>query len=256
MQPIRIFSLVLFLSTGFSFGQLPNGSIAPDFEFSDLNGNSHHLYQYLDEGKVVFVKFFACHCPNCWAYHNTETLRELYNAYGPDGTDQIRVVMIEHDQYNADAFYGQGGYTQGDWTLNNPIPMIDAEGTDRWIFDAYGMNYYPLVYKICPDKTTEVISTSLSWSTLYQKANDCPGTLELEDLNQGSFYFDQESGMLHLRNYQANVNLRIYSLSGRELAAFDRVSNGQIDPGLRESGVYLVQILNGNERSVLKIHLP
>ena len=33
--------------------QLPNGIIAPDFTATDLNGNSWHLYDLLDQGKSV-----------------------------------------------------------------------------------------------------------------------------------------------------------------------------------------------------------
>ncbi len=256
MKLFRILAILLFLSVHSSFAQLPNGSIAPDFEFSDLNGNTHHLYQYLDEGKVVFVKFFACHCPNCWAYHNTETLRNVYNNYGPEGTDQIRVIMIDYDEYNSDAFYGLGGYTQGDWTANNPIPMINAEGGDRWIFEAYDMNFYPLVYKICPDKTTEVMSTSFPWTTLYQKADDCPGTLDLPEAEGGHVYYDAQSGTLHLEHFTTACDLQVVSLSGRTLATFSDVPNGQLKLELEEAGVYFVQILQGAESSVLKIHQP
>lgn len=235
--------------------QLPNGSIAPDFQLSDLNGNSHHLYQYLDEGKVVFVKFFACHCPNCWAYHNTETLRNLYNAYGPEGTDQIRVLMIENDEYNGDAFYGLGGYTQGNWIANNPIPMIDAEGADRMVFDDYNMNFYPLVYKICPDKTTEVMSTSFSWSTLYQKADDCPGTLSIEEAAEGLIFFDSKVGALRIENFAAPLDLTIYAMSGRQIGKYTQLTNGTLDPEICEAGVYLVLVSCDGEISTRKIFL-
>ena len=31
-----------------SFAQLPDGSIAPDFTATDINGVEHNLYSYLD----------------------------------------------------------------------------------------------------------------------------------------------------------------------------------------------------------------
>ena len=34
---------------------LSNGSIAPDFTFTDMNGNTQHLYSYLDAGKAVVI---------------------------------------------------------------------------------------------------------------------------------------------------------------------------------------------------------
>src|SRR5690606_37554838 len=98
----------------------------------------------------------------------------------PDGTDQIMVLMLEHDQNNPDAFVGQGGYTQGDWTAGNSIPMFDVEGSDRSVFDDYNLQYYPMVMKVCSDKTVELMSTSYSTSTLFQEADDCAGTLSFE----------------------------------------------------------------------------
>ena len=59
---------VLFLSS-LSFlakAQLPDGSIAPDWTFSDINNQSHTLYNYLDSGYVVFLSFNATWVPSGW----------------------------------------------------------------------------------------------------------------------------------------------------------------------------------------------
>ena len=95
MKTLRTIIAFLVISLS-SNAQLTNGSIAPDFNLTDINGNSHHLYQYLAEGKTVFVQFFACHCPSCWSYYNTGKLESLYQTYGPNGTDQIMVIMIHN----------------------------------------------------------------------------------------------------------------------------------------------------------------
>ena len=154
--------LSLFLGANISANaQLADGSIAPDFTLTDRDGITHHLYQYLNEGKVVFLKFFACHCPSCWSYHQTGKLEQLNQTYGPEGTDQIVVIMLEHDQNNPEAFVGDGTLTQGDWTDGNTVQMIDVEGSiDREVFNDYNLNYYPMGVKVCSDKKTELISTS------------------------------------------------------------------------------------------------
>ena len=50
------FLLVVFFVV-FNFfnaaAQLPSGGLAPDFTVTDINGNSHHLYQYLNQGYTV-----------------------------------------------------------------------------------------------------------------------------------------------------------------------------------------------------------
>ena len=40
-------------------GQLPDGSVAPDWTLTDLIGASHNLYSYLDNGYTVFFDFSA-----------------------------------------------------------------------------------------------------------------------------------------------------------------------------------------------------
>ncbi|MFT5777690.1 MAG: thiol-disulfide isomerase/thioredoxin, partial [Crocinitomicaceae bacterium] len=154
----------LLIGFGITFSasaQLANGSIAPDFTLTDIDGNTHHLYDYLSEGKAVFVEFFACHCPTCWAYHNVGRLDSLNESYGPSGTNQVVVLMIEYDEWNGlDEFNGITGWTAGDWVTGNSVPMINAELGDRSIFTDYDMVYFTQIYKICPDKTTQLMNTA------------------------------------------------------------------------------------------------
>ena len=38
---------------------------APNLELTDLNGVTHNLYDYLDEGKSVLLDFFIVNCTPC-----------------------------------------------------------------------------------------------------------------------------------------------------------------------------------------------
>lgn len=76
---------------------MPDGTVAPDFTLTDYYGNTHHLYDYLNDGKTVFVEIFAAHCSSCWSYHETDILKDLYNSYGPAGTDEVMVLALEYD---------------------------------------------------------------------------------------------------------------------------------------------------------------
>ena len=238
--------------------QIPDGSIAPDFVLTDLDGDTHHLYDYLDQGKVVFIKFFACHCPSCWAYHNTGKLEDLYQMYGPDGTDQIRVLMIEHDEFNGDnEFYGISGFTQGDWVTGNTIPKINAEGADRTVFADYNMVYYPMIFKICPDKTTEQMFTNYSVADLYQKADDCPGNLAIEDAIQeaGTIYVDNASRQLILDNFEDLSKIQLINSMGQQVYFADGINGDAIDLSTFRNGVYFVRVENSTGIVVKKISL-
>ena len=52
----QFFSLMAAAMISFgAFAQLPDGSIAPDFTATDINGVEHNLYSYLDSGYQVIL---------------------------------------------------------------------------------------------------------------------------------------------------------------------------------------------------------
>ena len=57
---LRTLSLAVLLILSLdSSAQLPNGSIAPDFTATDINGVEYNLYELLDAGNTVILDFFA-----------------------------------------------------------------------------------------------------------------------------------------------------------------------------------------------------
>jgi len=56
----HIYTLIACLLIGTaSFAQLPDGSIAPDFTATDIDGVEHNLYDLLDEGKKSNRRLFC-----------------------------------------------------------------------------------------------------------------------------------------------------------------------------------------------------
>jgi thiol-disulfide isomerase/thioredoxin len=63
--------------------QLPAGSTAANWTYTDINGNTQSLYSYLDQGKYVIIDISATWCGPCWNYHNSGNLENLFDLYGP-----------------------------------------------------------------------------------------------------------------------------------------------------------------------------
>ena len=152
--------------------QLPDGSIAPDFTATDIDGVEHNLYDLLDEGYQVILDFSATWCGPCWSYHEAGTLQDLYETYGPDGTNEIRIFMLESDDTTTDAdLNGTGGNTQGDWVTGTTYPIIDNASN---IFDSYSNTYYPTIYTVCPSRIlSESGQASIAGHTEVFQSNAC-----------------------------------------------------------------------------------
>lgn len=165
-----LFLIALFLFSGkMANAQLADGCIAPDFQAVDINGNSWHLYDLLDQGKTVFIDISATWCGPCWSYHTSGKLEAVYNQYGPPGTNEAMVFFIEGDANTTLAdLQGTGGNTQGDWVTGTPYPIIDNAA----IANDYDISYFPTIYMVTPDRICREngqITTAQHYTQMTQK---------------------------------------------------------------------------------------
>ena len=181
MKKYLLVALVALISTGNTYAQLPDGSVAPDFTLTDLNGTTHNLYNLLDDGYTVFLDFSAVWCPPCWSYHTAGTLEDLYENHGPNGypsvspntTDDVMVFMIEGDGNTTQNLAGTGGNTQGDWITGTLYPIICTDGTvnNTQVTSDYQIGYWPTIYMVCPNRIITEVGQSAS---PYNSISSCP----------------------------------------------------------------------------------
>ena len=152
----KFLSLVVMAATlSTSWAQLPDGSVAPDFTMTDIYGETHNLYSYLDEGMSVILNFSAVWCGPCLDYKEEGVLNDIYNAFGPNGSGDIMVLSFEtQDDLGVEALYGNGGGTVGDFVTGTNYPIIDNAASLYW--NSYmqpnpEVGPVPLIYTVCPN---------------------------------------------------------------------------------------------------------
>jgi len=185
-QTMKKFLLTLAaiaMSLGTAFAQLPAGSTAPNFTITDIDGNTHNLYDILDEGKPVLLDLFAVWCSPCWTFAETEVFDEFDALYGASGDNSVFTIAVESDASTPASSLSGGGNSVGDWTslINYPL----ADDADASIATDYALGYYPTIYLICPDRSVTEIGQgpgTIYWTveTLAEEVfmNTCPQPVE------------------------------------------------------------------------------
>jgi thiol-disulfide isomerase/thioredoxin len=151
MKKILLFFAAASLSVSTMTAQIADGSVLTEnIIITDLDGNTHDIYAILDEGKTVVLDLYATWCGPCWNYVQTGALEDLYENYGPDGTDEVVIIGIESDpSTSVEAISGgAGGNTIGNWLTGVEYPMAN----DDEVADIFEQAYYPFIIRICPNR--------------------------------------------------------------------------------------------------------
>ncbi len=269
MRFIRCTLGLLLLLTCQVQAQIPDGSIAPDFTFTDINGNSQNLYSYLNQGKYVVLDISATWCVPCWAYHNNGIIDSIYNKHDQPGLQDWKVIFMEGDGNTDSAdLHGTGTNTQGDWVTGANYTIIDPlAGPDLNNFkNSLAISFYPTFFLICPDKrifhdTLELNPPLKTWE--YVADNVCfpTGIDNLNDKNPVSIYPNPAKDAISIYfglNIACETKIEIVNLLGSTVAS---KNYGRLYPGdqvLRyeipnlQAGLYFVRISAGNTRYVMK----
>ncbi len=269
MKKLLLFLSVTAASVSSLFGQLPDGATAPDFTFQDLNGNTHNLYTYLDQGKYVAIEISATWCSPCWAYHTSGAMDSLYNIHDAPGDQGWKVIFIEGDgNTTVDQLNGIGS-TRGDWVTGTSFPILNPSGIPLNDFSAgYDAYSFPTLYLICPNR--KVIHETINkyprgyvstWN--YAATMQCgPAGLDnIADANPVTIFPNPATNQVDLYfslNNSSEASLSVSDCIGRviDIRQFGRLYPGdqkiRYDLGQYAPGLYFFTIADGNGRAVRK----
>jgi thiol-disulfide isomerase/thioredoxin len=143
MRMKRMLYLLFILCLACSVSAQTQLTVAKDFSVKDLEGTTHHLFDYLDSNNYVLIDFFTTSCGSCQIY--ASEVNAVYNDFGCNAGNVV-VLGINWGSNNANvqafdsaygAFYPAVSGTQG--------------GGNR-VVDTFQVLSYPTVILIAPDR--------------------------------------------------------------------------------------------------------
>ena len=276
-------SLLLFAALAFSFTTMrsfaqliPDGSTAPNFTFTDMEGKTQDLYAYLSAGKPVVVDISATWCHPCWLYHTSGELESFYNQKGPAGTNQAMVIFVEGDDSTSDGCMIDAGCiptlrggTEGNWVSGTPYPMCNPPASQitpfmEACFPPGNYAYFPAIFLVCTDKKIKNLD-QLTAAELVSALATCPSPLSINNIDLDSYVsvFPSLSGgniSVNIKGVNPEpVNVKIYNVMGEIISqAVENTSitkNIKFDLTQQPDGMYFVEVRSGSARTIKKIML-
>lgn len=197
---------------------------AVDFTVTDINGNEHTLFDYLDAGKYVCLDFLFTTCGPCQA--NQPYFTEAYHNYGCNGGD---VIFLSLETTVGDA---ETAAYEEEFGGENPPPISSC--TDGGACDAeapYGISAFPTFILIAPDGSiveqdiwplSDGAATFTSYFDQYDiEQMECTNAVSdaAGDAASISAFPVPANDQLQLVAHGLNgaVTLRVFDLRGREV---------------------------------------
>lgn len=155
----------------------------PNTDFIDLDGETHNMREYLEEGKIVVMAFWVASESSCIA--KLPAIEELWQTHGPNGTNTTIILGIEGAVETADASV-QAIRNSG--AASYPLINTVAGCSDK---PNCGNPHY---YVVCPDGGG-------SWSYVNQSLSGESLVNHVTALINGCEVYEHDASVLDLKGF-------------------------------------------------------
>jgi len=240
--------ILVFFIFQFSAQAQPEGDIFPDFTVIDIEGNTHTLQDYLDDGKTVMIEVFATWCSTCVS--SLPAVESVYESYGPEGDSSLVLFSFENDADtdNEASFVALHGIT-------NPVIANGLVEIESW-----NTFYQPNFFVICSDGSFDhyfsgVFSGNSILVDMVEACNtSATGIYENEALLDLILFSNPVEDKLEFEvNTDLFLEFNIIDISGKTLIeGRSEFNKNSIDVSNLESGIYFLQVEGGRKSGATK----
>ena len=234
-----------------SFAQFNNynvGDTVHNFTVTDTDGQTYTLYDILNQGKYVYIDFFATNCGTCQT--KTPIFNAFYDKYGCNAGDVfcISIEVANHNNAEVVAFEQQYGGT------THRAPAVSVDGGAASVATDFGIGSYPIICAIDPTKKL-IVENVVPVQDVYDIAQSfpqnfnppvmsCTSGIEVSQLGFIDVFPIPVHHRIHITTSKSRMmHIRIFNLNGMEVYSqkFNNAKDSQIDLNL-ENGVYLLEL--------------
>ena len=216
---------------------------AVDFTITDLDGNSHNLFDYLDAGQYVCIDFYAYWCGPCQA--TAPQFTDVYHQYGcNDGA--VTFLSIEYEGSDLEAHDFEVA-----WAGDNPPPTASGiEGGGGDVHSSYGIGAFPTYILINPDG--QIVEQDV-WpmdatilDNVLQSYNlshmSCTNGV-VENVAEFSVYPVPATDVVNVQLSETGASIELINILGSTvISTIATESRTQLDVSALEVGSYFVRI--------------
>ena len=196
----KLYTILLLSLSLVSLNAQTSLTTAVDFTVTDVHGNTHNLFTYLDDGKHVIVDFFFTTCGSCIS--SVPTMNTAFTNYGCNSGEVIFIAIDDGDS-DAEVLQYENDY-------GGLLPSVSGiDGGGNAVNSAYGISAYPTVILIAPDRT--ILEQDIyPVSNITTALPNAGLTIAVCDTGVGT------TSISELTLEKENIDMRIFDVLGRE----------------------------------------